>query len=344
MGVNLSDIVSAEQVELEDLKGHVVAIDAYNAIYQFLSVIRQPDGKPLMDQRGRVTSHLAGLLYRNANFLELGIKPVYVFDGVPHKLKARTIAERSERRAKAKREWEEAVEKGDYQKAFSKATQSSRITNEIVESSRILLSHLGIPVVQAPEEGEAQAAYMAFQGVAWAASSQDFDSLLFGAPRLVRNLTITGRRRHPGKDQSKEVPVEIILLDKVLEQTRLDREQLIDLCILMGTDFNEGVMGIGPKKGLKLMQEKGSLEEVMDLLKVEIEHYQEIRDIFLRYEVMDEFKMEWRPPEREGVMSLLRDQYDFSEARVDSALKRMAPGKEARAKVVEGSQRSLDMF
>jgi len=343
MGVNLSDIVQAEQVELEDLAGQVVAIDAYNAIYQFLSVIRQPDGKPLMDQRGRVTSHLAGLLYRNANFLELGIRPVYVFDGMPHKLKARTIAERSERRSKAKREWEEAVEKGDYQKAFSKATQSSRITNEVVESSRILLSYLGIPVVQAPEEGEAQAAYMAMKGDVWAASSQDFDSLLFGAPRLVRNLTITGRRRNPGKDQSKEVPVEIIMLGQVLEQARLTREQLIDVCILMGTDFNEGVMGIGPKKGLKLIQEHGSLEKVMALLQVEIEHYQEIREIFLRYEVMRDYRLDWREPDREKVISLLKDQYDFSEARVDSALKRMrAEGGPKRAD--EGSQRSLDMF
>jgi flap endonuclease-1 len=343
MGVNLSDIVSAEQVELEDVAGQVMAIDAYNAIYQFLSVIRQPDGKPLMDQRGRVTSHLAGLLYRNANFLELGIRPVYVFDGTPHKLKARTIMERSERRNKAKREWEEAVEKGDYQKAFSKATQSSRITNEVVESSRILLSYLGIPVVQAPEEGEAQAAYMALKGDVWAASSQDFDSLLFGAPRLVRNLTITGRRRNPGKDQSKEVPVEIIILEKVLQQAKLSREQLIDVCILMGTDFNEGVMGIGPKKGLKLIQEHGSLEKVMALLQVEIENFQEIREIFLGYEVMRDYRLEWRPPDRERVMSMLKEQYDFSEARVDSALKRMqAP--DGRMKAVEGTQRSLDMF
>ena len=343
MGVNLSDIVSAEQVELEDVAGQVVAIDAYNAIYQFLSVIRQPDGKPLMDQRGRVTSHLAGLLYRNANFLELGIRPVYVFDGMPHKLKARTIMERSERRNKAKREWEEAVEKGDYHKAFSKATQSSRITNEVVESSRILLNYLGIPVVQAPEEGEAQAAYMALKGDVWAASSQDFDSLLFGAPRLVRNLTITGRRRNPGKDQSKEVPVEIIILEKVLEQAKLSREQLIDVCILMGTDFNEGVMGIGPKKGLKLIQEHGSLEKVMALLQVEIENFQEIRDIFLRYEVMRDYRLEWMPPDRDKVMSMLKEQYDFSEARVDSALNRMQ-SPDIRKKVVEGSQRSLDMF
>lgn len=344
MGVNLSDIITMDKLELEDLSGKTVAIDAYNAIYQFLSVIRQPDGKPLMDQRGRVTSHLAGLLYRNANLLELGIRPAYVFDGMPHKMKMRTIAERSERRAKAKRDWEDAVQKGDYQKAFSKATQSSKITNEIVESSRILLTYLGIPVVQAPEEGEAQAAFMAMKGDVWAASSQDFDSLLCGAPRLVRNLTLTGKRKMPGKDESKEISVELIHLEKVLQETKLTRHQLIDLCILMGTDFNEGVMGIGPKKGLKLIQEHRDLEGAMKVLQVEIEGYQEIRHIFMEYETNPEYSLEWKYPDREKVLSLLKDQYDFSEARVDSALKRMTGTKEGKAKVVEGAQRSLDMF
>jgi len=344
MGVNLTEIVPAEKVELEQLSGRTVAIDAYNAIYQFLSVIRQPDGKPLMDQRGRVTSHLAGLLYRNTNLIEKGIMPAYVFDGVPHKLKTRTIVERSERRAKAKKEWEEAVEKGDYQKAFSKATQSSKITNEIVESSRILLTHLGIPVIQAPEEGEAQAAFMSSKGEVWAASSQDFDSLLFGAPRLIRNLTLTGKRKMPGKEEVKEVNVEVIYLDNVLLETKLNRAQLIDLCILMGTDFNEGVMGIGPKKGLKLIQEQGNLEGAMKLLQVEIENYQEIRSIFMNYETTSEYELEWREPDRDKVMALLKDQYDFSEVRVDSAIKRINASREVKKKVTEGSQRSLDMF
>ena len=197
MGVNLADIIKAREVTLEELRGKTVAIDAYNAIYQFLSIIRQPDGTPLKDSRGRITSHLSGLLNRNANLIEMGVKPAYVFDGIPSEMKKDTILERHERREKAQVDWQASMEKGDKEKAFSKATQSSRITNEIVESSRILLTHLGIPVVQAAEEGEAQAAYMAQKGVVWAASSQDFDSLLFGAPRLIRNLTLSGRRKMP---------------------------------------------------------------------------------------------------------------------------------------------------
>ena len=344
MGVNLSDIVPAQKLELESLGGRTMAIDAYNAIYQFLSIIRQPDGTPLRDQRGRVTSHLSGLLYRNANLLELGIMPAYVFDGIPSNLKQRTSQERTERRTKAKREWEAAVERGDYQAAYSKATQASRITNEIVESSRILLTHLGIPVVQAPTEGEAQAAFMALKGDVWAASSQDFDSLLFGAPRLVRNLTLATKRKMPGKDEGREISAETIELQASLESLKLSREQLVDLCILMGTDYNEGVMGIGPKKGLKLMQEHHDLESVLRFLQIEIESYQEIRDLFLRYEGSTDYKLEWKAPDSEKVIDLLCGQYDFSKARVEGALKRMITLPGGRKRVAEGAQRSLDLF
>ncbi len=344
MGVNISDIVSSEKIELQALRGRPVAIDAYNAIYQFLSVIRQPDGTPLRDQRGRVTSHLTGLLYRNANFIELGIRPAYVFDGVPPIKKHKTIVERRERRAKAKKDWEESVAKGDYKAAYAKATQSSKITNEIVESSRILLTYLGLPVIQAPEEGEAQAAYMALKGDVWAASSQDFDALLFGAPRLVRNLTLTGKRKMPGREVTKEINVEVIELKKILSETRLSREQLIDLCILIGTDFNEGIMGIGPKKGLKLIQEQGDLEGAFRLLQVEIEDYQELRRIFMDFERTDDYNLDWRPPEEEKVIKFLCGQYDFSQARVEAALKRFASRPNEKAGGAPLTQRSLDVF
>jgi flap endonuclease-1 len=344
MGVNISDIVSSEKIKLQVLKGRMVAIDAYNAIYQFLSVIRQPDGTPLRDQRGRITSHLTGLLYRNANFIELGIRPAYVFDGVPPVKKHKTIMERSERRAKAKKDWEDSVAKGDYKAAYTKATQSSKITNEIVESSRILLTHLGMPVVQAPEEGEAQAAYMALKGDVWAASSQDFDSLLFGAPRLIRNLTLTGKRKMPGRAITKEINVEVVELQKVLSETKLTREQLIDLCILVGTDLNEGIMGIGPKKGLKLIQEHGGLEGAFKLLQVEIEDYQELRRIFLNFERTDDYSLTWQQPNNEKVMEFLCEQYDFSQARVEAALKRFTIKPNENACKIPATQRNLDAF
>ncbi|MDD1770464.1 MAG: flap endonuclease-1 [Methanomassiliicoccales archaeon] len=343
MGVNLSDVVPAQSIDLEQLSGLTLAVDAYNAIYQFLSVIRQPDGTPLRDQRGRVTSHLAGLLYRNANFLEAGMLPAYVFDGIPSKLKQRTIEERGQRRAKAKREWEDAVEKGDYQTAYSKATQASRVTNEIVESSRLLLTHLGIPVVQAPAEGEAQAAFMAKKGDVWAASSQDFDSLLFGAPRLVRNLTLAQKRALPS-GKTKEISIEVIELEPTLSSMGITREQLVDLCILMGTDYNEGVLGIGPKKGLKLIKERKNLEGVMTFLQIEIENHDEIRDLFLRFEGAAEYKLEWRAPDEAKVIDLLCGQYDFSRQRVEGALKRMVSLPTGRRRIAEAGQSSLDTF
>jgi flap endonuclease-1 len=342
MGVNLTDLVQFNELDPALLKGRTVAIDAYNAIYQFLSVIRGPDGAPLMDGKGRVTSHLAGLLNRNANLIGLGLSPVYVFDGIPSRLKAATIRERSERRAKAQEEWREAVKEGDMQKAYSKATQSSKLTNEIVESSRVLLVHLGIPIVQAPEEGEAQAAYMALKGDVWSASSQDYDSLLFGAPRLVRNLTLAGRRKMPGRNEYRDIRMEMLELEDTLSHLGLTREQLIDLCILVGTDFNEGIRGIGPKKALKLIKEHGSAPRALAALDKELPEYDSIKDIFLHFEHTDEYDLRLRPPEREKVVEMLVGQYDFGEPRVQNALQKMAPPEPMR--VEKGTQKSLDSF
>jgi len=336
MGVNLSDLVVAKDLEPRDLMGKTVAIDAYNAIYQFLSVIRQPDGTPLMDPRGRVTSHLEGLLNRNANLIEMGLRPAYVFDGIPPEKKAATIVERRERRETAKKEWEQAKAEGDIRKAYSKATQSSRITNEIVESSRILLTHLGIPVVQAPEEGEAQAAYMCAKGDVWASASQDFDSLLFGAPILVRNLTLSGRRKMPGRNEYREVRMQIIDRRETLSSLGLSGTQLIDLSILVGTDFNPGVMGVGPKKALKLIKEHGTLNGALRTLGLEEGSLDNVRAIFLDFERTDDYVLRWNPPDRAKVKDMLCGEYGFSEKRVDGALEKFSSGKK--------DQMRLDMF
>lgn len=346
MGVNLSDLVPVEHRELADLTGQTLAIDAYNSIYQFLSIIRGPDGTPLKDSRGRVTSHLTGLLYRNINLLEAGIRPAYIFDGHPHVMKAQTLAERSERRTKAHDDWKEAVSEGDIERARTKATQSARISNDIVESSRILLTYMGIPVVQAPEEGEAQAAYMAAKGDVWAASSQDYDALLFGAPRLVRNLNITGRRKMPGSKEYRDIHIEVVELTKVLEANGLqDREQLIDLCILMGTDYDRGIRGIGPKKGLKLIKEQGTLEKALQAIDASIPDVEVVREIFLRAEHIDEYMLEWKAPQRDEIVEFMCAGHEFSEARVTAALDRLEKGKPVKkAAPMPKSQSSLDMW
>lgn len=338
MGINLSDIVVLEPRRLEDFSGKVLAIDAFNTLYQFLAIIRQPDGTPLMDRKGRVTSHLSGIIYRLSNFVAVGIKPVFVFDGEPPRLKARTIDARGEVKRRAEREWLEAVEIGDLPTARTKAMQTSRLTGEMIDQSKRLLDLLGLPWVQAPGEGEAQASAMARNGIAYAAASQDFDALLFGSPRLVKNLAITGRRKLPRKEIYVEVQPEEISLEATLEKLGITREQLVDMGLLIGTDFNEGVKGIGPKKALGLIKKHGTLEAAIAELGVDIEHRDEVRTIFLEPNVLDSVEIRFRDPDPEGVRHMLCDEHDFSRERIDSALEKFGV---ARG---EQKQKSLDSW
>ncbi len=338
MGVNLSDIVTAHEISLKDLKGRVIAIDAYNSLYQFLSIIRQPDGTPLRDSRGRVTSHLSGLLYRTANYMAEGIKPVYVFDGRPPELKMRTIQERMHVRTRALEEWEEALERGDLEEARTRAQQASFLTRDMVDEAKKLLDHMGVPWVQAPSEGEAQAAFMAQRGDAYASASQDFDSLLFGTPRLVRNMAITGKRKLPRKRVYVEVKPEMLVLNETLKNLEITREQLVDIGILVGTDFNPGVKGIGPKTALKLIKKFGSLERVMDEKGIVIENYEEIRNIFLNPPVTNEYKLQWRGLDEQKLLEFLCEEHDFSRERVLSAVEKIKMFKKYR------EQRSLDAW
>ncbi len=338
MGINLADIVTSELRTLDDFSAKVLAIDAFNTLYQFLAIIRQPDGTPLMDHQGRVTSHLSGIIYRVSNFVAAGIKPAFVFDGEPPRLKARTIVARGEIKRRAEREWREAVGIGDLATARTKAMQTSRLTNEMVDQSKRLLGLLGIPWVQAPGEGEAQASAMARTGVAYAAASQDFDSLLFGSPRLVKNLAITGRRKLPRKEVYVDVQPEEISLEATLANLGITREQLVDMGLLIGTDFNEGVKGIGPKKALALIKKHGSLEPALEELGVEIESKDEVREIFLKPNVLPNVELRFRDPEAEGVRHMLCDEHDFSRDRIDAALAKFGSARS------EQKQRSLDSW
>ena len=341
MGVNLSPIVEARPIELEELRGKTVAVDAYNTIFQFLSIIRQPDGKPLQDDQGRVTSHLSGLLYRTANLIDAGVDPVFVFDGKPSELKSGTIEERIARREKAKKEYEEALAEGDLKKAFSKAQQTSRMTPEILESSKELLRLMGIPVVQAPSDGEAQAAYMCMKGDVHAAASQDFDSILFGAPQLVRNLTISGRRKVPGKSVYRDVKTEVIDTESMLKTLDITREQLVDVCILIGTDFNPGVSGIGPKKGLKLIQKHGDLEAVLEHTDVDIPGYEDVREIFLNGPKSDDYNVKSGTIDVDGTVQYMTD-FGFSADRVNTVINKIEAARKAESN--RRKQRSLDQW
>ncbi len=323
-----------KDVELNSLLGKVVAIDAFNALYQFITTIRQPDGKPLMDRQGRVTSHLSGLYYRTANLVEVGIRPVYVFDGKPPEFKKREIEERVERKEEAEKKYIEALRTGNLQEARKLAAMASKLTPEMVEDAKRLLEALGIPYVQAPSEGEAQAAYMAKKGDVYASVSQDYDSLLFGSPRLIRNLTLTGKRKLPGKNVYVEVKPELIVLDDLLNAMRITREQLIDIAILIGTDYNEGFEGVGPKRAYEIVRSAGDLEGALKVLGVKYDEVLfEIRKFFLNPPTTDDYALKWKEPDEDKVVEILCEEHDFSKDRVLNALQKYR-SKKARQKTL----------
>ncbi len=325
MGVDLAELVQRKTIKLEDLAGKVIAIDAYNALYQYLSAIRQADGSPLMNRFGQITSHLSGLFYRTINFLEIGIKPIYVFDGRPPSLKYKEIEKRRKMKEEAELSYKEALEKGDIQAAKSYAMRAVKLTDEMVEDAKKLLNLMGIPIVQSPSEGEAQAAYLVKVNDAWACGSQDYDSLLYSAPRLVRNLTITGKRKLPRVDAYVEVLPELIVLQDVISSLKITYEQLVEIGILIGTDYNpEGFAGIGPKRALSLILTYGNLKNVLSSLKIEYkEEYERIKNLFMNPEVNKDYKIEWKPPNEEGIIDFLVGEKDFSIERVKNAIQRL---------------------
>jgi flap endonuclease-1 len=335
MGVQLGDIVSKQKVGLEQLRGQIIAIDAMNSLYQFLSIIRQRDGELLRDSKGRITSHLSGLFYRTANLIEAGIKPVYVFDGEPPKLKLRTVEQRRAVRKEAAREWATALREGRVEEAKKFAQRAGRVDEQMIQQAQTLLGHMGLPWVQAPGEGEAQAAHLVQQGDAWAAASQDFDSLLFGAPTLVRNLAITGKRKLPGKDVYIEVFPEVIELQTLLRELGITQEQLVDIGVLIGTDYNAGIKGIGPKKALELVKEHGSIKQITKTElgeKFEVDPL-EVREIFLKPNITRKYKLKWGGPDPEGIKEFLCEEHDFSESRVQTGIDRLLKGQREREQV-----------
>src|SRR5438309_11304229 len=223
--------------------------------------MRTRDGTPLQDSQGRITSHLNGLVFRTTRLIaDYEIRPVFVFDGPPPELKWAEIRKRREVREKSQREYQVAVASGDTSTAWSKAVMTSRLTRPMVEEAKTLLGLLGIPWIQAPGEGEAQAALLARRGDVWAAGSKDYVSLLCGAPRMVRLLAVSSTEFLPSQGRSRYVAPEVLDLEENLAHLGLTRDQLIDVAILVGTDFNDGGKGIGPKAALKRIKDWGSLD------------------------------------------------------------------------------------
>ena len=344
MGLNIREIIPRKEIELEELKGEIVCVDAFNTLYQFLSTIRQQDGTPLMDDKKRITSHLSGLFYRNIALLSEGIKLVYVFDGIPPELKGKTQEKRLGNKQLAKARYEEAKQKEDLESMRRYSSQLAHLNEEMIEESKELLKAMGIAVVQAPSEGESEAAYLSRKSDVYGVASQDYDSLLFGAKRLIQNLTLARKRKTPSG--YVEIKPELIELEKVLNYLEINLDQLICLGILVGTDYNpKGIPGIGQKKALQIVKKfrqpvlifKEIEEQTMSLSDEDRFNWKEIFELFHKPDVKNE-NFNFLKVDEEKIRKILVEEHDFSEERVEKQLERLRDIRE------KAKQKGLDKW
>lgn len=330
MGLSIKDIVPKKEFEIESLKGKTLCVDAFNILYQFLSSVRQMDGAPLKDDQDRVTSHLSGILYRNVALLEQGVKLIYVFDGKAPELKAKTHKKRKDVRQVASERYEIAKQEEDIMGMRRYSSQLLRLDDEMIKESKELLEAMGIAVIQAPSEGEAQASYLTKKNPnIYAVASQDYDSLLFGTPHLIQNLTLARKRKTA--TGYKEINPVIIDLEKVLDSLEINLDQLICLGILVGTDYNpKGVPGIGQKKALTLVQKFKQpvlifkeVEQMIHSLPQEDQFdWKEIFELFHRADVSD-FEIKYSKLDVEKIKEILVTRHNFSEERIDKQIERL---------------------
>ncbi|MEK6885382.1 MAG: flap endonuclease-1 [Nanoarchaeota archaeon] len=329
MGLQIADIIPRKEIEFSELKGKTLAVDAFNVIYQFLSTIRQPDGTPLMDSKKRITSHLSGLFYRNMSLIIEGIKLIYVFDGKAPALKGRTQENRQEAKDIATEKYEHAKESKDIEGMGRYARQIVHLDKEKIEESKELLKAMGIAVIQAPGEGEAQASFICKNGDVYATASQDYDCLVFNSPKLIQNLTLAKKRKTASG--FIEVKPQMIELKKVLEELKINHEQLTCIAILSGTDYNPGgVKGIGPKKALKLVLENKTKEKIFEAVEKLVAEgkyvldfdWKEIYELMAHPDVSKDYKIEFPKIDFNKIKEILTE-HDFSEERINTQLSKL---------------------
>lgn len=329
MGIKLAEIIPRRELQWEELKGKTIAIDTPNVLYQFLSSIRKPDGTLLTDSKGNVTSHLVGLFPRTIRLLEYGIRPIFVFDGKPPSLKKGELDRRRAVKEKAKEKFEEAKEEGDEEEMLKYSRQSVKLTKEMIAEAKELVFAFGLPAIQAPSEAEAQASLICRKGDAWAVASQDYDALVYSAPKIIQNLTLAEKRKLPNGTMVKVYP-SLIELKQALAALELNEEQLLWLSVLVGTDFNPGgVKGIGPKKALKIVKECRDVNEVIKAANPEFD-FKQVIDVFREMEVNKDYAIEFSDVDEEKIRKILIDKHQFSEERVESGLEQLRMQKEEK--------------
>ncbi len=322
MGVKLPGILPTKSIEWEDLKGKKIGIDFSNCAYQFLSSIRQRDGTPLMDSKGRITSVYSGLFYRSLNLMQKGIFLCYIFDGSPPDLKFQTQQARRERKEKAKEKYLEAKDKEDIESMYKYSKQVTYLNNEMVKESKELIKAFGLPVIQSVQEADAQGAFCVERGDLWAFASSDQDCLLQGCPRTITNLTLSQKRRLPG-NKFVYIQPELIELKDVLNHLKINQDQLIVLGILVGSDYNpKGIPGIGPKKALNLVKQYKDFNKLFAELKPDF-NWKQIYAIFKSMPVMKNYQLKWTEPDHEKIIKILVDEHDFSQERVEKTLEKI---------------------
>ena len=344
MGLNIREIVSRKELEISELKGKTICVDAFNVLYQFLSTIRQADGTPLQDSKGEITSHLSGIFYRNLSLLKEGVNLVYVFDGEPPALKGKIHEKRGEARESAKEKYETARDEENFEVMKRYSSQLIRLDDKVIEESKELLEALGICVIQAPSEGESEASYLAREKGFYGVVSQDYDSLIFGTPILIRNLTVS--RKKKTSLGYVEIKPEKIVLNELLKELEIDLDQLISLAILVGTDYNpKGIPRIGQKKALKIVREFDSPEKIFESVQEKIDELSEEdkfdwRVIFslLRAPKTKDFDIEFPTINFEKIKEILVERHGFSEERVDLQLEKMSKFK------ISKNQKSLNKW
>ncbi|MBT5593904.1 MAG: flap endonuclease-1 [Euryarchaeota archaeon] len=342
MGCNLRDLTTPEDIDLAELRGKRVGIDAFLTAFQFLTTIRDRsptgDGGPLRDSKGRVVAHLMGILNRTTSMLSMGIQPIFIFDGQSPELKADELAARRKRRLEAEAIHKQALEDGDYQTAQKMAQRIVHYSPEMIDDTKKMLDLLGVRWIDAAAEGEGQAAVMAVKGQLDIVATQDWDALLYGSPILVRNLMSHGSKRH-----GRTVKAQKINLQEMLDTYDLSREQLVDLAIMIGTDFHPGLKGIGPKTGIKLIKSLGTIEAICEEKGKEVpERLDEIREIFLNHPASEVAVEALKPGEVDvkGLTHFLQEEREFSQRRMDAAFDALRKGNLIR----EGGQTSLFSF